>query len=317
MRGLLAKTYKGELLYRVLAPVVHVITGVPPLAYLARKARLSLLCSMACFAPLALWAVLQEERTWLRQVNLDLQWLVDGDERWPAVGGDNWPEWNGLLASSTTWVKRQIKAKLQRDMRVFRDHTVTMVCLWAIWRRAATTDMVDRKVIWVCRLCGKRVKTRAALGAHFFKTHQRLARHRAYVHGTRCQACGREFWCRNRLAIHLRDAPSCLQKLHEAKLTVEIIAPGLGSKKWRQQADEDYTLATSRPMDAPMPEVLTDTWHEPMLQAHRDLSELLTETTLPHSAIAIRKLIEDGMAKHPLYPDEMDELASYLLKEAD
>ncbi|OLP79036.1 hypothetical protein AK812_SmicGene40723 [Symbiodinium microadriaticum] len=316
LRGLLAKTYKGELLYRVLAPVVHVVTGVPPLAYLARKARLSLLCSMASFAPLGLWAVLQEERTWLRQVSLDLQWLVEGDERWPSVGGDNWPEWSGLLASSTTWVKRQVKAKIQRDMRAFQGHTVTMVCLWAIWRRAAAPDQAERKDAWVCRMCDKRVKTRAALGAHFFKTHKRLAKHRAYVHGTRCQACGREFWCRNRLAIHVRDAPSCVQKLHEAKLTVDAVAPGLGSKKWRQQADEDYTLATSKPMDEPMPEVRTDSWHQPMLQAHRDLSDLLTNDKLPPSAMEIRQLIEDCMAKHPLYSDEMDDLASYLLQEA-
>ena len=316
LKGLLSKTYKGDLLYKVLAPIVHVLTGVPPLTSLARKARISLLCSMAKSAPTSLWAVLQEERTWLNQICLDLQWLVAGDRRWPTVGGDNWLEWRHLLRSSAPWVKRRVKAKIHEDMKQFRRHTITMTWLWAIWRRAATPAMEDRATTWTCRPCGKRLRTRAALGAHFFKSHQRLAKHRIFVQGTLCKACGREFWSRSKLSIHLRDAPLCVRNLHEARMFATELAPGLGSKRWRQRTDEDYTLATSQSMVMPMPDVDSETWHEPLWKAHRDLSDLLTSGDLPELEAAALELIQARMANHPLYPEEMDELAAFLLQEA-
>ena len=69
-----------------------------------------ILRSMANAAPLPLWAMLQEEQTWIRAVQSDLRWVAEGSEdKWPCCGGAGWPEWAALLGRSSPWLKRQVR----------------------------------------------------------------------------------------------------------------------------------------------------------------------------------------------------------------
>ena len=73
-----------------------------------------ILRSMANAAPLPLWAMLQEEQTWIRAVQSDLRWVAEGSEdKWPCCGGAGWPEWAALLGRSSPWLKRQVRRRLR------------------------------------------------------------------------------------------------------------------------------------------------------------------------------------------------------------
>ena len=315
LRGLLSKTYKGDLLYKVAPPAVHILTGVLPLTYIARKARISLLGSMARSAPKGLWAILQEEQTWLQQVQRDLAWLVGDSEDWPGLREQNWPEWHNLLGGSMPWVKRRVKSRLEQEMKRFRSSYMVLICLWALWRRATVQTASDKEHQWICRPCGRRLKTRAALGAHFYKVHGRAAKYRAVVQGTLCPACGREFWSRNRLSVHLRDAPSCVGKLYQVGSFASERAPGIGSRRWRQHAEEDYTLAVPQQQHPPMEAEVNDFWDDYMTQAHRAICDLLTHDSFPESNGMITASLQQCLAKFPLYPTEMEELTNHVVGE--
>ena len=62
-------------------PAVHLTLMAPPLEHLARRTRLSLLCSITKAGPDELWAILQQEQTWFEAMKEDLHWLVDGQRR--------------------------------------------------------------------------------------------------------------------------------------------------------------------------------------------------------------------------------------------
>ncbi|CAE7879862.1 unnamed protein product [Symbiodinium microadriaticum] len=314
LRGLLSKTYKGDMLYKVAAPAVHILTGVPPLECLLTKARLSLLCSMAKTAPRNLWAVLQEEHTWLSEVRADLEWLALDGHEWPPRQEAYWPEWRRILAESTAWFKRRVtrwtKATMQRCQKQHRYE----LGLWALARRAHSrqTTMATDRVSWTCRLCDVHLKTKAALGAHFFKVHKRSAKYRAMVTGSHCKACGRECWTRNRLAIHLRGRPSCVLALHRLGIRADRLAPGLGSRGWRQRAEEDYTLAVSARVDEPLPEVDGSLWDRYMEQAYAELCDELLVYDLPEAFDQLVRRIQTVFCRFPLYQQEMDEIAMHI-----
>ena len=76
LRGLLATKFKGDALFKVVAPATHILTRSWHLPLLARKARLSLLGSIAVAAPDALWAMMQADQAWLGVVRDDLDWAL-------------------------------------------------------------------------------------------------------------------------------------------------------------------------------------------------------------------------------------------------
>ena len=57
-------------------------------------------------------------------------------------------------------------------------------------------------------MCKKGFRSRAGLGVHFFKVHQRTASYRGLVSGTICLICGKDYHSENRLLVHLRGVRS-------------------------------------------------------------------------------------------------------------
>ncbi|CAE7398742.1 unnamed protein product, partial [Symbiodinium sp. CCMP2456] len=319
LRGLMAKTYKGELLYKVATPAVHIMTGVPPLEALARKARISLLCSMARTGPRALWAVLQAEGEWLREVVDDLRWLSSQGDNWPALDADSWDRWVQLLTASNGWIKRQVARRIGREEAARHLAFRTAICHWALLRRAKARRHKDEEIgsDWTCRPCGRRLRTKAALGAHFFKVHHRRAKYRAVVEGTRCDACGKEFWARNKLAVHLRDSAWCAKQLHHAGARAQSIAPGIGSRAWRRQEEEDFTLSASTQVQDPTYTEGVNIWDATMQRAYAELCDNLLTDGLPAGVEYIVAVIQAVFMRFPLYTYEMAEIATQVAMEAN
>ena len=110
--------------------------------------------------------------------------------KWPPRQAASWPEWRRLLTDSTAWFKRRVSKWMATTlMRQHKQHRYD-ICLWAMARRgkAGQTMGAGETQRWICRQCDASLKTKAALGAHFFKSHKRAARYRAVVTGSYCRA---------------------------------------------------------------------------------------------------------------------------------
>ncbi|CAE7786256.1 unnamed protein product [Symbiodinium sp. CCMP2456] len=171
LRRLLAKEFPGETALRIPPALVHIISGSWTLELLARRARLSLLGSLARAAPDLLWGALQEEQTWLAVIREDLQWLVDkAADDWPKLHGAAWPEWRTLFVNANDWVKRRTKRRLKEDFESFCvRHKITLT-LWAVYKKLEagwehtsskhTDDVLDTELWWHLRFGSKLWKKR-------------------------------------------------------------------------------------------------------------------------------------------------------------
>ncbi|CAE7596336.1 unnamed protein product, partial [Symbiodinium sp. CCMP2456] len=81
LRRLLGTRYKGDRLFDVPAPFVHIATRSWSLELQATKSRLGALTAMVRSAPVPLWAVLQREQQWFTVVSKDLA-LIKHRQYW-------------------------------------------------------------------------------------------------------------------------------------------------------------------------------------------------------------------------------------------
>ncbi|CAE7241174.1 unnamed protein product [Symbiodinium sp. CCMP2592] len=307
VRRLLMKDVDPESLLHIPAVFAHVAAECPQLQLVARKARLSLIASMAKTAPLALWAALQEEESWLRTVAADLAWLRQGaEDSWPPLGPAHWLQWRNILRDSTAWYKRQVAAKTKGASMAYYKAQRVALSLWAIYRKACEWLPEEHSVVtqFVCRPCAKTFRTKGALGAHFMKTHGRCAKYRAVVHGSICRSCGVQYWTVGRLARHLRDAPWCVSTLRATGVTTAALAPGTGSRFRRKAEQDDYHPAPPIQVAQPTSPKDGNDWDDVQKEAHFALSQALQEEDLPTTPAEALDLIQAVLAKFPLYFEE-------------
>ncbi|CAE7942578.1 unnamed protein product [Symbiodinium sp. KB8] len=69
-----------------------------------------------------------------------------------------------------------------------------------------------------CPECNAVCRTAAALASHRRKIHGQQARASVVAQGTRCEACGTEYWSTSRLREHLRRQEHCLRVWEEADI---------------------------------------------------------------------------------------------------
>ena len=77
-----------------------------------------------------------------------------------------------------------------------------------------------------CASCGAVFKTKAAMAAHCSKVHHATAPATQHAIGTSCAVCMKEFWTQDRLKLHLRKTPACLNVTAEADIGAEAIVGG-------------------------------------------------------------------------------------------
>ena len=241
------------------------------------------------------------------QAREDLLWLAQGRAGWPNPSAAGWAEWNHILLARPAWVKRQILKRLQEDFDKFRAEQLTMLSLWALYRFAqrGRPQAAADAAVWVCTICTRTLKTKAALGAHFFKTHGRCATYRSVAHGTLCGACGRQFWGRTRLACHLRASPGCVDILRAQAPAAAAPAPGLGNRGWRKAREEDFTFSIPEQQQEPLDTVAETRWDATVEEAYKALCDLLLDEQLTEDLATLKGTIVDCLQKFPLYDLEV------------
>ena len=315
MRRLLQREVAGHRIFHLPVLLVPWFTGCWRLELVARRARLSLLVSLAKAGPTLLWAMLQEEGCWLAAVQADLQWFAqDAGDKWPGCDRAAWPEWLHLLRDRQPLFKRHLRKRLALEHAKQSLADAGLVCLWHCFRSLEAKRAEPGKTLrWVCHMCGKAFQTRAALSVHFFKVHSRVADYRYYATGTRCSACGTEYWSNGRLNAHLRASSKCTAILRSRGERSEEVPPGFGSLKRRKADIEQFTLAPPRQGEAqaeyaPPAEV----WPKHQTLVYRELCEELFELAHDVNLAQLQEVIANVLARHPVYPDEILQVLDYI-----
>ena len=317
VRRLLITDIGAHDVLRVPLPVAHWCTGCWRLELVATRARLSLLVSLAKAGPPLLWAMLQSEAKWLQVIQADLKWLISSEEhQWPQVIEPAWPEWHALLRTAPQRFKRFLRRKLCQAHAEQCESDAALLGQWHCYRTLAhSLSFQAPAMTWLCRLCMKTLKTKAALGAHVFKVHGRIADYRHVTSGTNCAACDTDFWTEGRLAAHLRSSPGCVAFLRRNGKSVQQIRPGFGSKKRRQGESLSYTLSLPlRHGHVPLaPE--TPVWSEEQTSVYNALCDLLFELKGIEGREVLQPALTDVLWQCPLYPDEVAAILDTLLVE--
>ena len=320
LRRLLCHRYKGDAIFGIPAPFVHIATGRWKLELHAAKCRLAALVSLARTGPEELWAVLQEERTWMQVVANDLAGLKTKYVDLPDLHAGDWPRWKHYLVHNTAQFKLRVKKKLQEVHDSTCRLDAIVVGMWQFYRQLCDQLPGAQKLEsrWSCRGCRKTFKSKGGLGAHFFKSHGREAEHRRCIQGSVCMACGRQFWSSIRLGHHLRDSRLCVQQLlrqgHLAKHTL----PGQGSREYRKRAVDEYNMAPARQLLTPSAAEGEDyIWPECQKQASREISAVLLEAEHGQDEATIIAAMLRVLQRHPLYFGEEEAILAKAKQEVD
>ncbi|OLQ03906.1 hypothetical protein AK812_SmicGene13087 [Symbiodinium microadriaticum] len=159
-----------------------------------------------------------------------------------------------------------------------------------------------QQTVWSCRACRKTFRSKGGLGAHFFKTHQRLAVYRHCVDGTMCRACGGQFWTSARLGTHLRDNPGCVARL----LSEGLVAaqPGHGSRGYQKRLVEEFNLAPAIHDDNAGQIPFNEVWSQQQKDAYRSLCAALSAQSCWDNQQQLVQMFLEQLATFPLYFQE-------------
>ena len=317
VRRLLITDIGAHEVLHVPLPVAHWCTGCWRLELVATRARLSLLVSLATAGPPLLWAMLQSEAKWLQVLQADLQWLVSPEEpQWPKVIEPAWPEWHFLLRTAPQRFKRFLRRRLCQAHAEQCERDAALLGQWHCYRALVQSQQIHAPALsWLCRICAKTFKTKAALGAHFFKVHGRVAEYRHVTAGTKCEACDTDFWTEGRLAAHLRSSPGCVSFLQRNDKSVRQIRPGFGSKQRRQGESQSYTLSVPLRQGHIPPTPVTPSWSAEQTSVYRATCDLLFALQGTETYEMLLLAINTVLQQSPLYPDEIDAILDTLIAE--
>eukprot|EP00439_Symbiodinium_sp_Y106_P049738 s3300_g6.t1 len=251
--------------------------------------------------PPALWAMLQSEDGWLTKVREDIAQLRAKDEDWPEDTLTAWQTWTHKVRERPGFYKHKVKRFLQQAHRDYVKVHWARAGLWVLYRdlRATAPRTELPMTQWACRACRRGFRSKKQLGVYHFKSHGRVATYRECIEGTECRSCGRQFWTTARLSTHLRDSQACVSGLRGRGMTAETIAPGIGSRKWRQTAVEQYNPTGQRGHD----------YCGGGDQKHR--SQMRLQGASP------RQIVLDAFTRFPLYYEEETDVLQTVREELE
>ena len=219
VRRLLSREVPGEALFRVPLPLAQGLQGAGLWACTPGGAASLHSSRWRKKGPPILWAMLQNEQEWCAQAREDLHWMVHGHaDQWPSTEGAAWPLWWHIFRKQPQRVKRQAQKRQAIEFKAYKEQAAVDVCKWYMYRQIKVEALHEEPATtWLCRVCDRVFKTKAALSVHFFKTHGRCAGYRHYLQGTKCEGCNKEFWTRGRLEDHLRASAKCVGILRRTR----------------------------------------------------------------------------------------------------
>ena len=266
-RRMLVGTVKHEDLVRLADAEVQHRTGGMPLTIMVIQKRLGFLASLIANGPEELWAIVQHEGRWAMQVGKDFTWLKRHSQlKWPAVDSAGWPEWWHLIKGRRPWFRKQVSlAAVQARQQWLQEQATTLLLKDMAeqrWGRGWSSGREGAKACHWCMPCRRPFATRSGQGAHFLRIHGRKAVYRSYIHGTFCQACGKEFHTKKRITMHLRWSERCCGVLAALGKRLPEAAPGMRS--WKRKADDELVMCPPEKvaMASDVPPDLDRIWYE-------------------------------------------------------
>ena len=318
LRRLFATKQIGEDLFRIPLPCVHMATNSWTLELHAVRARLGVLSALALEGPEPLWAMIQAEKTWAEQVRKDLLDLQQSIKDWPGLAPTAWPTWCGWIRENPARFKKAVKKMLQARHVKEMNMQQTRIGLWALAKQCQLQrPHLLLRCLWRCRACSKSFLTKAAIGAHLFKTHNRMATYRCYLDGSVCTACGRQYWSYPRLAAHLRSSKVCVAALSSTGCRKANVPAGFGSRAWRQMEVDQFNPAAPVAIDMDKIPVAESQWPDEVKTAHRDICHVLQRQRQWTDKDTVSQLVVDTLAKHPLFPQEETDLIAFIRQEIE
>ena len=298
-RRTLARLFKDESFFALQTAEVLVLTQQLPLRLQAKCKRLGFAAKLAQHGGEAIWAILQWEQSWSKQLAEDLQWLCQWSAgTWPPVTPAAWPLWWHIL-TRPGWLKEKARQAARDCWRQeSRDEAVCCFLLEEHRRRYGTRPCyVPLASQFCCPPCAKAFRTKSGLGAHFKKIHKRYAAYRSFGGGTICKACGKNYYDEHRLLTHLRHSTKCRSKLVAAGMQSE--GPQGAITSWRKNHGANFILCPPQRESSPLRNLPAVDWQwqeNPLLQqTHQKALDWLvwfdgaTEQELTDGLLAIYK----------------------------
>ena len=295
---------------------MHLVTGCWQLNLLAMKSRLGMLSSLIATGLPLLWAALQSEGKWCDTLQADLRVLKEVDDALPPADAASWPLWWTMIAEGP----KRFKSRVKRLIAILHARQVVdeavHVGLWGLYKQACArvVTAASGPLRCYCRKCDRTFATRAGLGAHHYKVHQRPAEYRKYIEGTICRGCGKDFYTHASIATHLRANRSCVEAIKARFPALDVLPAGHGSKEWRQLQLEQYTLAPKQPR-AGTTEVVDWTWAATVREAYQQLCAAFLDRRDWFQAADIQRTVLDVFGEYPLFDDEERDILDVIVEE--
>ena len=238
-RRVLARDLCAEEIHKLNAAEIACLTSHPPLAILHRSKRLRFAINLVNAAPPIVWALIQAEQLWGAQLLADLSWMrTFAGGQWPEVNEPNWPSWWHLLKESPGAFRRAVGKAVHFATLLFVSDGLKNAVFDSLHRGiAAIFPTVQGHSVtncWFCPPCRMAFRSKANLACHFFKKHQRVARHRLYQGPVICPNCLHDYVDTHRMQMHLKKNPRCLQHAIEHGHCGGDPGPGFGSRAWKE-----------------------------------------------------------------------------------
>ena len=231
----LALALWGERTYTWRDEKVLIQLGLPSPTDLLRMARLRHLQHLILRADGHVWTMLHLDGSWLRLIDMDLQWLREQVPlRVPQTDPrDDWEPWRQLIVDGNKWKHLVNKAGLHAELQA-KKHSD-----WYDWQRALLDHLADAG-LWqstdtkhqtnyhACLRCRQRFNSKAAWSVHAFKIHQRTTRVRKVADGIECRVCLKRYHSHDRLINHLKYSTKCYQE-HRRRGLYTALQPAANS----------------------------------------------------------------------------------------
>ena len=206
-------------------------------------ARLRYSTTLYTSAPDALWHLVGAESEWAGTLREAQSWLKEQLKGYgPGPSGHEWaPDLHAWCTEGVKgfkqWIGRAVEHSIQQHIKKVE---------WREWHfnfiqesirigleveqpQPHQEDFMQKDRVEACLQCHRTFKNRAAWAVHAFKSHGRTNQVREVMDGTRCHACGREYYAPSRLQAHLNYSGRCHRKLIQAGRRNPNLMPGIGS----------------------------------------------------------------------------------------
>ena len=270
-KRLLAKQFRDEAYFSLAHAEVMYRTGLMDLDNVARRKRLGFFAGLVRRGGNAVWAVIQWEDEWGRQLQRDLDWFSAWTvEELPARTTASWPLWWHFLSGNPATLKSKWKQAAWRCRHAWLRTQAGLLFLHDAYRVRFGRQQIalsGNGRVWCCPPCQRSFKTKSALGAHFKAKHNRVANYRFYGHGSNCSGCGKAYHSHDRLLMHLKHSVLCRAKMSAAGL--RSAEPAAGVRTWKKTRVQDFVLCPPEVRHEPLKNLPDDDvlWNEqPLLQ---------------------------------------------------